>query len=131
MVEGMEKGGYVYIMASKGKRLYTGVTSELRPRVKQHKNKVHPKSHTARYNIDRLVYYEVFETINEAIARESAIKNMHRIEKIQLIVAMNPDWVDLSLVWDKPAKPFDESQMRPPTKFSQVEDNTEILAAPE
>jgi putative endonuclease len=92
----MEKGGYVYIMASKGKRTYTGVTSELRIRVKQHKNKFHPNSHTAKYNIDRLVYYEAFETI----ARESTIKNMHRIEKIRLIVAMNPDWADLSLAWE-------------------------------
>ena len=113
----MEKGGYVYIMASKGKRLYTGVTSELRFRVKQHKNKVHPNSHTARYNIDQLVYFEAFETINEAIARESTIKNMHRVEKVQLIVGMNPDWVDLSLVWDIPAEPFDESRMRRPEKF--------------
>jgi putative endonuclease len=104
-------------MASKGKRLYTGVTSELRHRLNEHKRKVHPNSHTAKYNIDRLVYYEAFETINEAIARESAIKNMHRIEKVQLIVAMNPDWVDLSLAWDQPAKPFDESLMKPPTKF--------------
>ena len=113
----MDKGGYVYIMASKGKRLYTGVTPELRIRVKQHKNKVHPSSHTARYNIDQLVYFEAFETINEAIARESAIKNMHRIEKVKVIVAMNPDWADLSLVWDKPAEPFDESRMRKPETF--------------
>ena len=113
----MEKGGYAYIMASKGKRLYVGVTSELRLRVKAHKKKAHPNSHTARYNIDQLVYYEAFETINEAIARESTIKNMNRIEKIQLIVAMNPDCADLSLAWDKPAKPFDESRVRPPAKF--------------
>jgi len=113
----MEKGGYVYIMASKGKRLYTGVTSELRHRVNEHKKKAHPNSHTARYNIDQLVYYEAFETINEAIARESTIKNMHRIEKVQLIVAMNPDWADLSLAWDKPAEPFDESRMRQPERF--------------
>src|ERR1019366_4732951 len=69
----------------------------------EHKKKAHPYSHTARYNIDQLVYYETFETINEVIARESTIKNMHRIEKVQLIVAMNPDWADLSVAWDKPA----------------------------
>jgi putative endonuclease len=113
----MEKGGYVYIMASKGRRLYTGVTSELQIRVKKHKSKVHPNSHTARYNIDRLVYYETFDSINEAIARESTIKNLHRIEKIQLIVALNPDWNDLSAPWDKPTAPFDESTLKPPNSF--------------
>ena len=64
-----------------------------------------------------LVYYEAFESITEAIALESAIKNLHRIEKIQLIVALNPDWSDLSAAWDQPAEPFDESKIKPPTTF--------------
>jgi hypothetical protein len=55
--------------------------------------------------------------MNEAIARESAIKNMHRLQKIQLIVALNRTWRDLSLDWDKPGAPFDESKMKPPTTF--------------
>ena len=113
----MSKAGYVYILASKGHKLYTGVTSELRHRVNQHKKKLDPDCHTARYNINILVYYEVFDGMNEAIARESAIKNMHRAEKIQLIVGLNPTWRDLSLDWDKPAAPFDESKMKPPTTF--------------
>jgi putative endonuclease len=113
----MAKGGYAYILSSKGKRLYTGVTSQLQIRVTQHKEKKDPNSFTARYNIDQLVYYEAFGDISEAIARESAIKNMHRLKKIQLIVSVNPDWRDLSEDWGKPMKPFDESQMKPPTGF--------------
>ncbi len=111
------QAGFVYILASKGRRLYTGTTSELRIRVKQHKEKKDPNCFTARYNIDMLVYYEGFDGMNEAIARESAIKNMHRIQKIQFIVAMNPTWQDLSLAWDKPGAPFDESKMNPRVTF--------------
>ncbi len=113
----MEKGGYAYILSSKGKRLYTGVTAQLQIRVAQHKSKKNPASFTARYNIDQLVYFEAFPSIGEAIARESAIKNMHRTEKIALIVALNPTWRDLSEDWGKPIPPFDESQLKPPTTF--------------
>jgi putative endonuclease len=113
----MDKGGYVYILSSKGKRLYTGVTAELMIRVIQHKQKKHPGSFTARYNIDRLVYHEEFGAIDEAIAREKAIKDMHRIDKVKLIVAMNPTWRDLSEDWGRPMKAFDEDRMKPPTTF--------------
>jgi putative endonuclease len=113
----MEKGGYVYILSSKGKRLYTGVTSQLQIRVTQHKSKVHPNSFTARYNIDRLVYYECYATIGEAIARESMIKNMHRSRKIEMILATNRTWQDLSEEWGKPTPPFDENKLRPPATF--------------
>ena len=113
----MTKGGYTYILSSKGKRLYTGVTSQLQIRVTQHKTKTDPNSFTARYNIDQLVYYEVFATIDKAIARESAIKNMHRKQKIQLIVSLNPEWRDLSQDWGKPISPFEESHLKPPTTF--------------
>lgn len=113
----MEKGGYVYILSSNGRRLYTGVTARLRARVQEHKDKVHPDSFTARYNIDRLVYYKGFETIGEAIARETQIKNMHRIQKTQLITELNPTWRDLSEAWGKPIPAFDESKMRPAVSF--------------
>ena len=113
----MEKGGYIYILANHQKRLYTGVTSQLCIRVRQHQQKKNPSSFTARYNITQLVYYEPFETITEAIARESTIKNMHRPDKIQLIVSLNPDWDDLSEAWDKPITPFDEASLKPPTTF--------------
>jgi putative endonuclease len=113
----MEKGGYVYILSSKGRRLYTGVTSQLQIRVGEHKAKKHPNSFTARYNVDRLVYYECFATIGEAIARESMIKNMHRSRKIEMILAMNRTWRDLSEPWGKPIPPFDESKLRAPETF--------------
>ncbi|SRR6266702_2775751 len=113
----MTKGGYAYILSSKGKRLYAGVTSQLQIRVAQHKSRKNPASFASRYNIDRLVFYEVFGTIGEAIARESAIKNLHRLQKIQLIVAQNPTWRDLSEDWGKPITPFDESRLKPPITF--------------
>ncbi len=113
----MEKGGYTYILASKGKRLYIGVTAQLQIRVAQHKSKKNPASFASRYNIDQLVYYEAFDTVGEAIARESTLKNMHRIEKIALIVALNPTWRDLSEDWGKPTSPFDESQLKSPITF--------------
>jgi putative endonuclease len=113
----MDTGGYMYILASKGKRLYVGVTAQLQIRVSEHRARKDPNSFTARYNIDLLVYYEAFASIGEAIARKSEIKNMHRLEKIQLIVSVNPEWRDLSAEWGKPMQPFDESKMRPPVGF--------------
>jgi putative endonuclease len=113
----MEKGGYVYILSSKGRRLYTGVTARLQIRVAQHKAKKNPASFSARYNIDQLVYYECFATIGEAIARESMIKNMHRSRKIEMILAMNCTWKDLSDEWGKPTPPFKEEDLRPPQTF--------------
>ena len=119
----MEKGGYVYILSSKTRRLYTGVTSQLQARVTQHKSKKAPDSFTARYNIDQLVYYECFATIGEAIARETRIKNMHRSRKIELILAMNRTWQDLSGPWGKPVPPFDETKLRAPQTFAPTDRN--------
>jgi putative endonuclease len=116
----MEKGGFVYILSSKGKRLYTGVAAQLRVRVNEHKNRKDPTSFTARYNIDQLVYYETFGRIEDAINREKAIKDMHRIAKIQMIVSVNPDWRDLSQDWGRPTKPFDESRLRKPSTFGDA-----------
>jgi putative endonuclease len=113
----LDKGGYAYILSSKGRRLYAGVTSQLQPRIAQHKAKTSPNCFTARYNIDRLVYYEAFESMGEAIARESAIKNMHRLQKIQLVVSLNPTWRDLSEAWGEPCPTFDESKLKPPNAF--------------
>jgi len=68
----MEKGGCVYIMANKyNSVLYTGVTSDLKNRIIEHKEKVHPKSFTSKYNINNLVYFEGFKSIEEAITREN------------------------------------------------------------
>ncbi len=99
---------YVYIVASKGKRLYVGVTTMLELRIRQHKAKVHPESFTSRYNIDQLVYFERFLRVTNAIAREKELKGWLRSRKIALIVAQNPDWRDLSAEWELPIGPFRE-----------------------
>jgi len=92
------KSYYVYIMASKSRALYTGVTSNLERRLLQHRGKLLP-GFTARYNINRLVYYEVFGEIFAAIAREKQIKSWARKKKIALIESVNRDWKDLSAAW--------------------------------
>ena len=76
--------------------LYTGVTSDLKDRIKKHKNKKHPGSFTARYNLEKLVYYEQIDTIGDAIKREKQIKGGSRKKKTDLINSMNPEWKDLS-----------------------------------
>jgi putative endonuclease len=92
----MERGGCAYIMTNKMHTvLYTGVTSDLIGRIWQHKNKVHPKSFTARYNCDKLVYYYFYSHIEEAIAAEKAIQGGKRKAKIALINSFNPEWSDL------------------------------------
>lgn len=89
---------FVYIMASKSRTLYTGVTSNLEGRVIQHRRKLFP-GFTARYNINRLVYFEVFGEIVAAIGREKQIKSWGRGKKIALIESVNRDWKDLSASW--------------------------------
>ena len=86
---------YVYIMASKSKVLYIGVTNDLERRLWEHKEKI-VKGFTAKYNVDRLVYFEQYGDIYEAISREKQLKNWHRQWKINLIEKTNPDWKDLS-----------------------------------
>jgi putative endonuclease len=94
------KNYYVYIMANRSRTLDTGVTNNLERRVYEHKNRVIP-GFTSRYNITRLVYYEVFSDIRDAIAREKQIKGWLRAKKIALIEAVNPQWDDLSEEWTK------------------------------
>jgi len=76
--------------------LYTGVTSDLKTRINQHKTKYHPESFTAKNNICKLVYYESFDSIADAISREKQIKGGSRKKKVDLINCVNPEWVDLS-----------------------------------
>ncbi len=90
-----EKKYYVYIMASKSRVLYVGITGFLMARVLQHKAG-ETDSFTKRYNISRLVYYEVFQYVNNAIARETEIKKWRREKKVALIVASNRTWEDLA-----------------------------------
>ena len=91
---------YVYIMTNKNNTvLYTGVCNDLKRRVWEHKHKVNPRSFTARYNLNKLVYYETCQDINQAIAREKQIKGWIRIKKIKLIESINKEWKDLSKGW--------------------------------
>ena len=92
----MERGGYVYIMTNKYNAvLYTGITCNLKSRIWEHKEKVFKNSFTKRYNITKLVYYERFMNIEEAIMREKQIKAGSRKKKTDLINIMNPCWKDL------------------------------------
>ena len=75
--------------------LYTGVTADLIARVQEHQSRKDPKSFTARYNLTKLVYYEVYASIGEAIQREKQIKGGSRKKKETLIERMNPNWDDL------------------------------------
>ena len=86
----------VYIMASrKNGTLYVGVTADPVYRIWEHRDKVHPRSFTARYNVRRLVWYQEFEDISEAIAHEKRLKRWRREWKIQIIENSNPEWDDL------------------------------------
>jgi len=90
---------YVYIMASYKQTLYIGVTNDLNRRVYQHKNKTNPDSFTARYDINRLVYFETFNDIQDALAREKQLKSWRREKKIKLLEVENQNWRDLALDW--------------------------------
>jgi len=92
----MSKQYYVYIMTNKlDSVLYTGLTSNLEKRVHEHKLKL-IEGFTKKYNVDKLVYYEDFDDINDDIEREKQIKSGSRQKKINLISNMNPSWKDLS-----------------------------------
>ncbi|MBI5189591.1 MAG: GIY-YIG nuclease family protein [Nitrospirae bacterium] len=91
----MDKLFYVYILANKNNSvLYTGVTSDIRRRVFEHKNKL-VEGFTKKYRIDKLVYYEVFRDIENAIMREKQIKAGSRDDKVCLIDGFNGQWKDL------------------------------------
>ena len=79
--------------------LYVGVTDNLDERVKEHQLKAFPQSFTAKYNCDKLVYFEQFENGEEAVKREKQMKKWKRAWKINLIEEFNPNWVDISLNW--------------------------------
>ena len=93
-----EKCYYVYIMASRSLTLYTGVTGNLYARILQHKAG-EIGGFTKKYHINRLVYYETFKYVNNAIAREKQIKAWTRAKRLALIKTMNPTWQDLAEGW--------------------------------
>lgn len=81
---------YVYILASKRLVLYIGVTNDLQRRIYEHKHGIH-EGFTKQYNVDRLMYFECFSSIQEAIAREKQLKNWNREKKLWLIKKQNPE----------------------------------------
>jgi putative endonuclease len=85
---------WVYILSNRSHILYIAMTNSLRKRVGQHRSET-PGSFTARYKIDRLVYYEFYQYVNNAIARETELKHWTRAQKIALIESMNPTWEEL------------------------------------
>jgi putative endonuclease len=95
-----ERTFFVYILASKSRRLYVGVTNNLERRLFEHKTKL-VEGFTKQYNIDRLVYFEQTIDVLSAISREKQIKSRGRNKKIALIEAINPTWEDLSDEWYK------------------------------
>ena len=91
----MEKKGYIYIITNKNNTtLYIGVTSNLRKRIWEHKNKV-VEGFSKKYNLDKLVYFEVSDSIESAIIREKYLKGKARQYKVNLIEKNNKEWQDL------------------------------------
>ena len=86
--------------------IYIGVTDNIDERVKEHKFKLYAKAFTARYNCDKLVYFEEFENGEKASIREVQFKKWKRDWKIKLIEEMNPSWSDLSMNWNLDTRRF-------------------------
>jgi len=90
------KPGFIYIITNKNNTtLYIGVTSNLPNRIIEHKEKRYQNSFSARYNLNKLVYFEQFQMISDAIGREKQLKAGNRATKENLINSINPDWNDL------------------------------------
>jgi putative endonuclease len=93
-----EREFYTYMLANDKGMLYVGVTGDLVTRVRQHQDGT-GSAYTSKYKCHRLVYYETFEYVFDAIEREKQIKGYGRKKKIALITSMNPKWFDLSKEW--------------------------------
>jgi len=91
-----ENNYYVYILTNKSNTLYTGITNDLYRRLYEHKNKLTP-GFTKKYNIDKLIYYEVFDDPESAIQREKEIKGWTRKKKLELIKKVNPNFKELEI----------------------------------
>jgi putative endonuclease len=95
---------HVYIMSNISKMLYTGVTGDLENRIFRHKSKL-TDGFTKKYNLHRLVYFEAFGDVRDAIAREKQIKGWLRAKKVALIESVNPEWKDLAPEWMRVHQP--------------------------
>jgi putative endonuclease len=95
------RGGWVYMLASKRGTLYIGVTSDLSRRILEHRSGIR-SGFAHKYGCNRLVYFEEFETITAAIARETELKGWTRTKKKALVERKNPEWRDLAQHWGDP-----------------------------
>jgi len=86
---------YVYILTNKSNTLYTGITNNLERRLLEHEFRLHKGSFAAKYNINKLIYYQEFSDPEEAIAAEKRIKGWIRMKKMALIKTINPEFLDL------------------------------------
>ena len=92
----MQKGGSIYILTNqRNTTFYTGVTSTLAVRISKHKKGEYVNSFTKKYNINKLVYFENYDSIEDVIRREKVIKGWTHAKKIELIKSMNPEFEDL------------------------------------
>jgi putative endonuclease len=107
----------VYIMTGGSGVLYIGVTNDLERRVFEHKNKAVP-GFSARYNLTKLVYFEVFQEVRAAITREKELKGWVRRRKVALIESTNRTWADLSVPHQQAAPPNAKESARPPNVSS-------------
>lgn len=113
---------YVYMLASRARTLYIGITSDLEHRLWQHKTGQF-EGFAIAYNCDRLIWFECFAGPLAAIAREKQLKRWRREKKETLIVMGNPTWEDLSRHWGEPLSPFSESagpKADPPLRYAPV-----------
>jgi putative endonuclease len=92
----MSEIGYFYILTNTHHTvLYCGATNDLYRRIQEHKNKIYSNSFSARYNIDKLVYFESLSSVSDAFDREKQVKGGSRKKKVALIESINPEWKDL------------------------------------
>ena len=86
---------YVYILASLTRVLYIGITGNFEQRLNEHRAHKYPRSFTSQYNVTRLVYFEEYTRVDDAITREKQLKGWRRSKKVRLIESLNPAWEDL------------------------------------
>jgi putative endonuclease len=116
---------FVYTLASRSRTLYTGVTNNLERRILQHRQGEVP-GFTAKYKICRLVHFELFADIRDAIRREKEIKGWRREKKVALIEALNPTWEDLS---ERLSSALSRKQQVPPPP-ERVRDDSRLTKNP-
>jgi len=134
----MEKQSYVYLMASASRRaLYTGVTVKLRERIYEHEHDL-IEGVSSKYKCHRLVYYETFNSVTDAIAREKQIKGWRREKKVKLLESMNPEWKDLAADWfpeelllhGRPIQFASADKRKVPRAYGRADDSARPLNGP-